>query len=220
MKSNTKKINIVIIGGSKLSQEIIEGADFEKHYNIVGVIALEDTSAHAFSTSHYPVYHDMPAFYALQQEHNIAHGMIDLQDLMLKKACVKDILSNCESFKFINLVHPSAVLGKNVHLGLGNIVGPKVIINSDSTLGDFCLIKTHVSIGHDSSIENFVTIDSNATLGGNTAIGEGCYIGMSANITNNISIANNCHIEANTLVLRNVPANTKMHGIPATVVTS
>jgi sugar O-acyltransferase (sialic acid O-acetyltransferase NeuD family) len=220
MTDNTKKIPIIIIGGSELSQEILESTDFTKHYRMVGVIALDDTSGAAVSNSRYPIYHGMAAFYALQQEHTITHGIIDLQDQVLKKECIEAIRRACKSFQFINLAHPSAVLGKNVRLGSGNIIGAKVIMNSDSTLGDFCMIKNQVSIGHDSAIDNFVTIETNTTIGGNTSIGEASYIGMSANIVNDISLGKHCHIEANTLVLRNVPANSKMRGIPAAVVTS
>ncbi|MFD0836305.1 acetyltransferase [Mariniflexile aquimaris] len=220
MKSNTEKINIIIIGGSKLSQEIIESVDFAEQYHIVGVIALDKVKPQPVYTSNYPMYHGMSAFYELQQKHHITHGIVDLQDLNLKKDCIKDIQRSCKGFQFINLLHPSVVLGKNVQLGSGNIIGAKVIMNSDSTLGDFCWINNRVSIGHDSTIEPYVTIDTNATIGGNTRIGKGSYIGMSANIVNDITIAKHCHIEANTLVLRSVPANTKMRGIPATVVPS
>ncbi len=220
MKSNSKKINIIIIGGSKLSQEIIESVVFTEQYHVVGIIALDDVKPQPVYTSNYPMHHGMASFYALQQKHHITHGIVDLQDLNLKKACIKDIQRSCKAFQFLNLQHPTAVIGKHVQLGSGTIIGAKVIMNSDSTLGDFCTVYNRVSIGHDSTIEAHVTIDTNATIGGNTRIGKGSYIGMSANIVNDITIAKHCHIEANTLVLRSVPANTKMRGIPATVVPS
>ena len=43
-------------------------------------------------------------------------------------------------YNFINLIHPSSYVAKNIILGKANFIAPKVIINSLSKIGSNCII--------------------------------------------------------------------------------
>jgi len=80
-------------------------------------------------------------------------------------------------------LHPTAVIGENVHLGAGVFIGPYVTIEADCVIGDGCVLKNHVSIGRgvvlgeDTMIYPHVTIYDHCLIGSRVIIHAGTVIG-------------------------------------------
>src|SRR4029077_1068481 len=117
-----------------------------------------------------------------------------------------EIYTKLESFNldYVNIIHPSALIGKGVVIGKGSVVLAGGIINSGSTTGDFIIVNTKASLDHDNHIGHFASIAPNVTAGGNVKIDEFSAISIGVILKNGISVGAHSVIGAGSLVLRDV----------------
>lgn len=112
------------------------------------------------------------------------------------------------------LIHPNAVIGEDVQIGIGTAVMPGVVINCSTRIGKGCIINTGATIDHDNIIEDYVHISPGVNLAGNVRIGSKTWIGIGSVVINNINISNKCLIGAGSLVIKNITIPGKYVGSP------
>lgn len=117
--------------------------------------------------------------------------------------------------KFINLIHPTSIIGLNVKLGEGLIIGPYSYIGNDSKIGDFVTVQSHVAIGHDVVMGDFIQVNAFAFMGGYVKIGNNVSIHPGSNIAPKIKVEDNAIIGINSAVIRNVKEYSTVFGVPA-----
>lgn len=115
---------------------------------------------------------------------------------------------------YINVIHPSATIGSDVDLGVGNFIAAGAIINSGTTIGSHCIINTGAQLDHDNKIEDFVSVAPKAALAGSVVVGRGTYIGMGVNVIERIVIGRQTVIGAGSLVNRDIPRFKVAYGVP------
>ena len=113
------------------------------------------------------------------------------------------------------LIHPNAIIGKDVQIYSGTVVMAGAIINCSTTIGKGCIINTGVTIDHDNKIGDFVHISPGANLAGTVKIGELSWIGTGAIVINNINISSNCVIGAGSVVIKDILESGRYVGVPA-----
>ncbi len=113
------------------------------------------------------------------------------------------------------LVHPDAVIGTSVEIGVGSVVMAGVVINCFSKIGQGCIINTGATIDHDSIIEDYVHISPGVNLAGSTKIGKGTWVGIGSSVSNNINITKNCIIGAGAVVVKDITETGTYVGVPA-----
>ncbi|AOM13964.1 MULTISPECIES: acetyltransferase [Bacillus cereus group] len=113
------------------------------------------------------------------------------------------------------LVHPNAIVGKQVQLGAGTVVMAGVVINCCTNIGKGCIINTASTVDHDNAIGDYVHISPGAHLAGTVKCGRGTWIGIGSTISNNINISCNCTIGAGTVVIRDIESEGIYIGVPA-----
>ncbi|MEH7251322.1 acetyltransferase [Neobacillus niacini] len=117
--------------------------------------------------------------------------------------------------RFINLIHPTAIVGKNVKMGKGCVVCPRVVLTCDIELGDFVMLNLCATIGHDVIIGNGCTINSHSDVTGGAKLGTGVFLGSHAVITPNLKVRDFAKIGAGSVVVKQVAQDTTVFGIPA-----
>lgn len=115
----------------------------------------------------------------------------------------------------VTLIHPSAVVAYDVHIGRGTVVMANAVINPSTVIGDGCIINTCASVDHDNSIGNFSHISVGAHTAGTVFIGECCWIGIGAVVSNNLSICSDCMIGAGSVVVNDIVEAGAYIGVPA-----
>uniref|UniRef100_UPI004048DC94 acetyltransferase n=2 Tax=Roseivirga sp. TaxID=1964215 RepID=UPI004048DC94 len=120
--------------------------------------------------------------------------------------------------KYVNAIHPKAVLDGAVQIGLGTVIMASATINNDVKIGNHCIVNTSASIDHDCSLGDFVHISPNATLCGGVQIGEGTQVGASATVIPNITIGKWSTIGAGAVVISNIPDFAVVVGNPARII--
>lgn len=116
------------------------------------------------------------------------------------------------------LVHPNAVVAKDVKIGAGTVVMAGAVINPGAAIGTGCIINTCSSVDHDCIVSDYVHIAVGAHLCGTVIIGKGTLIGAGATVSNNVYICDNCTIGAGTVVIRNTPVSGTYVGVPARII--
>jgi acetyltransferase-like isoleucine patch superfamily enzyme len=142
-------VNIVLFGaGSHLSYtaEIIELCGDHK---IVGVI--DSIKPIGEIVNGYKVIGRQENIEALITEYQIEGGIISVGDNFSRGSIYGDIVFRLPDFEFINAIHPSSVVSKDVEIGVGVIVMAGCIINAGAVLNDFCFLATGAQVEHNSS---------------------------------------------------------------------
>lgn len=127
----------------------------------------------------------------------------------------RKIQTSIDEGRLITLIHPEAVVGDDVEIGIGSIVMAGVVINPGSRIGKGVIVNTSSSIDHDCVIGDFVHIAVGAHLAGNVRIGDDSWIGAGAIVNNNLHICSDCMIGAGAVVVKDIEKIGTYVGIPA-----
>lgn len=113
------------------------------------------------------------------------------------------------------LVHPSAVVARDVSLGEGTVVMAGAVINTGARIGRFVIINTGATIDHDNIIEDNVQIAPGANLAGAVTCRENAFIATGAVVIPRIEIGEGAYIAAGAVVTRSVRPRALVAGCPA-----
>ncbi|WP_175640171.1 acetyltransferase [Metabacillus schmidteae] len=113
------------------------------------------------------------------------------------------------------LIHPDAVIGSYVDIGIGTAIMAGVIVNCCTKIGKSCIINTGSTIDHDNDIEDFVHISPGAHLAGTVKVGQGSWLGIASVVSNNINITNGCKVGAGSVVVKDISKPGVYVGTPA-----
>lgn len=118
-------------------------------------------------------------------------------------------------YRFRSVVHPSAVIGREVVLSEGTQILAGAIIQPGSGMGRNTIVNTKASVDHDCVIGDHVHIAPGVILSGGVHVGDGVHIGTGAAVIQGVRIGNNSIIGAGALVLKDVPEGVTVIGVPA-----
>ncbi|SER69708.1 sugar O-acyltransferase, sialic acid O-acetyltransferase NeuD family [Gracilibacillus ureilyticus] len=113
------------------------------------------------------------------------------------------------------LIHPDAVIGSQVDIGVGTAIMAGVIVNCCTRIEKGCIINTGSTIDHDNWIEEFVHISPGANLAGSVKVGKSSWLGIGGVVSNNIKITNDCKIGAGAVVVKDINDPGTYVGVPA-----
>lgn len=117
--------------------------------------------------------------------------------------------------KFINAIHPTAVIEKNVVLGHNIMIGALTYININTQIGDNTIINNGCLIEHDNKIGKHCHITPGVITAGEVTIEDEAFIGIGSTIRDRITIGKNCLIGAHSNVAANTDPNSVYYGNPA-----
>lgn len=121
-------------------------------------------------------------------------------------------------YSFSGVIHPSAIVARNITFGEGVQVMAGTVIQTGSSIGANSIINTRASIDHDCVIGEHVHIAPGAVLSGSVKIGKGVHIGTGSSIIQSIQIGAGSTIGAGAVVVGNMPEGIAAFGVPAKIV--
>ena len=113
------------------------------------------------------------------------------------------------------LIHPSAVIGACVEMGVGTSVMAGAVINPCVKLGQGVIVNTCSSIDHDCTIGDYCHISVGAHVAGTVKVGRHTWIGVGVTVKNNTSICENCMVGAGAVVVKDIVESGTYVGVPA-----
>lgn len=117
--------------------------------------------------------------------------------------------------KFVNLVHPDAIIASDVEIGQGVIACAGVVINTGTKIGNNVILNTGCTIDHHNRIDDHVHIAPGAHLGGDVRVGMGSLVGMGAIITPQNVIGERSIVGAGAVVRKDIADSILAAGVPA-----
>lgn len=199
-------MKVIVIGSSGHAKVIIDAINKERHYEIIGL--LDDFRMKGETTMNVPVIgkvSDIKNF--LQYSFIIGvgsnHGRFSIYNKLIELG-----------LNYINVIHPSAIIGSDVSLGVGNFFAAGTIVNSGTIIGNHCIINTGATVDHDNTLEDFVSIAPNASLAGNVTVERGSLIGMGSCVIEKRKIARQTIIGAGSVVTKDIGKFKIAYGSP------
>lgn len=210
--------NILIIGSSGHARVVIDIIEKGSKYNIAGLI--DSFAPKGNVVLGYPILgneYDIPEIIKIYKTDAVIIAIGENWDRYI---VYQKVIKIYNSLRFVNAIHPNAVIGKNVVLGQGVVVMPGAIINSNCIIEDFCVINTKASLDHDSHMKSFSSLAPGVTTGGYVEIGNYSSVFIGSIIIPRISIGNHTTIGGGSFVNKSVPDNVVAFGVPAKVIRS
>jgi len=120
-----------------------------------------------------------------------------------------------EGYRFSTVVHPSAIIARDVVLEEGAQVLAGAVVQTGSRIGRNAIINTRASIDHDCIIGAHAHVAPGATLSGAVVVGDGSHVGTGAAVIQGIRLGCGSVIAAGATVIRDVPDGARVAGVPA-----
>ena len=113
------------------------------------------------------------------------------------------------------LIHPSAIIGTCVEIGVGTAIMAGAVINPCSKLGKGVILNTCSSIDHDCSIGDYCHIAVGVHVAGTVSLGDNVWLGAGVTIKNNVNICADCVIGAGAVAVKDITESGTYIGVPA-----
>ncbi len=131
----------------------------------------------------------------------------------IRKRMLEDLIN--QGAEIATLVHPNAVIGSRVQIGLGSVVMAGAVLNPECKIGRGCIVNTCASVDHDCCLGNYVHISVGAHVTGTVMIDDGTWVGAGAIVNNNLHITDSCMIGAGAVVINDILERGTYVGVPA-----
>lgn len=119
---------------------------------------------------------------------------------------------------WVTIIHPSAIISRDVEIGEGTIIMAGVVIQAGTKVGKHCIINTSSCLDHDCKIGNFVHVAPNCGLAGSVSVEDGTFIGIGTSIIPNKNIGKWSTVGAGSVVINDLPDFCTAVGLPARVI--
>ncbi len=215
-----KETKLIIIGAGLSTIEIIDQIDDINKFSLnkIKILGILDDNKKLLNKkiSSIPVIGNTRQMKKFKNEYFFL-GIQSYKNRFKRSDFIKNIKKNIK--KFITIIHPSALIGKNAKIGRGCLINNNTHIYSNSKLGNFCNISANVSIAPNSNIRENCFIGFSSIIASDVIIEKNSYIGMRSCVLESIKINQGSRVLPNTLVHRNFNKNKAIiFGDPAKVI--
>ncbi|MBK8505759.1 MAG: acetyltransferase [Saprospiraceae bacterium] len=195
--------NLVLFGGGPHAHICIDILEKVGGFHIIGII---DSIAEIGSTRHgFPVIGRQEDITSLKKRYHIEAGIIAIGDNYSRKYVRDMVIERETDFEFINLIHPSVIIGRGVKLGVGIVMSAGVIVNPDCIIADFCTLCNGAILDQDSFMGEFSLLSSGSVTGAKVKIGRFAAITLGVTLIDRISIGENTVVGSGAVVLNDLP---------------
>ncbi|NOZ34222.1 MAG: acetyltransferase [Chlorobi bacterium] len=212
----TKRENIFLFGAGPHCNVVIDIVESEKKYNIAGIIDSVKETESPFND--YKIIGRQENIKKLSEKYNVNKGIICLGDNFLRSKLAEQIKLLESDFEFVNAIHPSVIIGKNVKIGAGNVIMPGVVINTYAEIKNHCIINTNSSLEHNCVMNDFTSLSAGVTTGGYVEIKKYASIALGVTLFDRIQIGEHTIIGSGAIVTKSIPSLCVAYGVPAKII--
>ena len=118
-------------------------------------------------------------------------------------------------YRFIGVVHPSAIVSPNARLAPSVQVMAGAVIQEGAAIGANAIINTRATVDHGCSIGPHCHIAPDATLCGSVSVGQLCHVGAGATVIQGKRIGYRSLVAAGAVAVEDMPSESSVRGVPA-----
>ena len=120
-------------------------------------------------------------------------------------------------YKTPPVIHPSAVVSRNVRIGAGVFIAPGAVVNTGTQIADAAIVNTGARIDHDCIIGAASHIAPGATLSGGVTLGQRVWLGTGCSVKQGVMIGEDALVGVGAAVVGNLAGYAAYVGVPARV---
>ena len=205
---------IIIFGFGVQLKVVLDCIKSMKNYKAIGFISEKNTFSASKKIKYLGPIEDLKKITKKHKPNNLL-GVVAIGSNFVRKQIVKKVNKLNKKFRWVNIIHPTAIISKNTKIGFGNVILAGSIICTDSIIGNHVYINTGTCIDHDNVFFDFSSTGPKVATGGNVKIGESSFLGIGSTIKHNITIGKNTVIGGQSFVCNNCLPNSLYYGVPA-----
>jgi sugar O-acyltransferase (sialic acid O-acetyltransferase NeuD family) len=210
------KKNVVLIGGGSQANIVIDILEQAQEYSIVGVLDSKKEIHDSFKG--YSILGRQESLPEVKEKLNVFGTIICIGDNWLRAKVADQVQNLCPEIVFVNAVHPSVIIGKDVKMGDGNVIMAGVILNPDANIGNHCFISTKSSMEHNTVLGDYSSISAGVTTGGFMTLGKFSHIALGVTIFDRVHVGEHTVVGSGALVTKDLPGKVLAYGVPAKVI--
>lgn len=210
------KKNVVLIGGGSQANIVIDILEKDQGYKIIGILDSKKEVNETFKG--YPILGRQESLPEVKEKSNVYGTIICIGDNWLRAKVAGQVQALCPEIVFVNAVHPSVILGKDVEMGGGNVIMAGVILNPDAKIGNHCFISTKSSLEHNTVLGDYSSVSAGVTTGGFMSVGKFSHIALGVTIFDRVHIGEHTVVGSGALVTRDLPDKILAYGVPAKII--
>ena len=213
-----KKNKLIIVGSGQVAEIVLYISNYSEEISIEGVIIEDKKKLERLENLDKKV-----NFFAEDKDketilkRGIKNCVIAIGDMSKRRSVYMQYKE--AGFSFPNIIHPKAIISKEVKLGEGNIIASGVNLYHNPEIGNCNIIGPNVGIAHHTAVKNYCNIALGANIGSRISIEDEVFVGIGATITpkrfgisQQLTIGERSIIGASALVMQNVPGNSIVLG--------
>lgn len=154
----------------------------------------------------------------LAAEHRADGYFLGISDNVTRAKVHEILRQQCPRLELVSVIHPSAVVARDVEIGPGSLVLAGAVINTGSRVGTAAIVNTRASLDHDGEMKAYSCLLPGVVTGGNVVIGEFSCVCLGAHLSHKVVIGEHTFVGAGSVVLKDIPAYSLAYGAPARVV--
>lgn len=203
--------NVIVVGAGGHCRVVLSVLRSSRNFNVIG-IADRDSKNIGEEISGSVIKYSWNDFREIY-ERDARHAVIAIGDNNERK----ELFSRLSSigFEIPTIIHPSAIIEKDVVLGNGCVICMGVKIGTMVFIGKNCIVYTGSIIDHEVKIGDHVFIAPGCNIAGRVTIGDCSFIGIGSTIREKITVGKNVMIGAGSVVISDISDNTTVAGVPA-----
>jgi len=206
----------VVVGASGHAKVVI---DILERQDVCRIVGLIDTfKPPGTKVMGYEVIGPEECIPYLLASRRITGGIIAIGHNWTRKQVAERIREAAPELVFVNAIHPSVCLAREVELGSGIAIMAGVRVNPGTRIEDGCFLNTNASADHDNVLGEFSCLQPNSATGGNVNIGAFSAISIGANVIHGLTVGAHTVVGAGSTVLADLPDFVTAYGTPCRVI--
>lgn len=205
---------VVVLGaggdGLVVAEAIRQASDAGQPMRLVGF--LDDARPAPIVDGH-PVFGGLDDWHRLASEVRFVPAIQKVRDMPRRANRLERLAIPRD--RWATVIHPSAVVARNVQIGIGVYIAACTTIQPGCRIGDFASVRGGAALGHDATVERHAYVGPNATMCGRTRLSEGAHLGPNAVILDALAVGRFAVVGIGAAVTRPVPDFAVVMGNPA-----
>ncbi len=186
---------VIVLGGGGHGRVLIEALELLK-LNILGIADREPEKLTAIK--HKVLGSDEAILKYAPDSVHLVNGLGSIGDTTARRQVFEYF--HQKGYSFLKVVHPSAIVAKDVRIGEGAQIMAGAVVQTGSQIGMNAVINTRASIDHDCLIGDHVFVAPGVTLSGSVTVGLRSHIGTGAVVIQGMRIGPDTLVKAGDVI--------------------
>lgn len=211
-----ESIPLLVFGASGHARVIIDMAERCGRFRILGL--MDSFRPVGEILMGYPVLGDESVMPDYLLSHPRLQVHVAIGDNGIRERISHRLEALLPGMAFATIVHPAAIVSRDVTIGEGCCIMPGAVVNAGSRIGQGCIVNSNAILEHDGRMGDFSSLGSGAAAAGGVHLGRCVAVLAGAVLKHGISLGDHCVVQTGAVVTGSMGPGRILGGHPALVI--